>query len=79
MVFGHFQPACLKNFCQLPQDLVVTPPIPILGQSGLATRQDVLQTWIWGIAELAVFLGAAPPTQVAGTGEDVVGGQNEEA
>lgn len=79
MVLGRFHPACLKDFCQLPQDLVMTPPVPTLGQSFFATRQDVLQAWVWGMAELAVFLGAIPPTEVAETGEDVVGGPNEEA
>ncbi|XP_030017815.1 uncharacterized protein LOC115438378 [Sphaeramia orbicularis] len=43
MVFGHFQPACLEDFCQLLQDLVVAPPVPTLSQSCFASPQSSLR------------------------------------
>lgn len=33
MFSGCFQPSCLKEFCQLLQDLVVAPSVPTLSQS----------------------------------------------
>lgn len=40
---------------------------------------DALQAWPWGIAELAGLLRAMSQTKVAGAGEGIVGGSNEEA
>lgn len=57
----------------------MAPPVPTLSQSCFAARQDVLQAWLWGIADWAVFFSAVPLSQVAGTGEGVVGGLDEEA
>lgn len=69
-------PACMSlGLPPVLQDLVVTPPVPTLSQCCLTTGQYLLQAWVWGIAELAVFLGAVPPA-LAGAGESVVGGMN---
>lgn len=56
-------PACILLGLQFPQDLVVMPPVPTLSQCRLTTEQDVLQAWVWGIAELTVFFGAIPLAQ----------------